>query len=65
MLFGTADLWFRCESPFFGPIHLALVGLMAGRQAGWLAGWLEDEMQVEVEIFKIPYRLTYSDFYHV
>ena len=30
---------------------------------GRLAGWLADEMRVEVEIFKLPYRLKYLDFY--
>ena len=39
------------------PICLVLVGLKAG--------WLADETWVEVKIFKIPYRLNYSDFYHV
>ena len=28
-------------------------------------GGLAEEMQVEVEIFKIPYRLNYLDFYFV
>ena len=37
---------------------LPLVGLMAGR----LAGWLADEMWVDFKIFKILYRLNYSDF---
>ena len=32
---------------------------------GRLASWLADEMWVEVEIFKIPYRLNYLDFYYV
>ena len=32
---------------------------------GRLAGWLADEMRVQVEIFKIAYRLNYSDFYYV
>ena len=36
-----------------GPMHLALVGLMA------------DEMWVEIKIFKIPYKFNYSDFYCV
>ena len=35
------------------------------RQAGWLAGWLADEMWVDFKIFKILYRLNYSDFYFV
>ena len=35
---------FRKQSPYLvkkkpGPLHLALVGLMAGRQAGRQAGW--------------------------
>ena len=42
----------NCHSS--GPIHLVLVGLMAG--------WLADEMQVEVEIFNIPYSLTIRIF---
>ena len=33
----------------------------AGRSYGRLA----DEMRIEVEIFKIPYRLNYLDFYCV
>ena len=35
------------------------------RLAGWLAGWLADEMRVDFKIFKILYRLNYSDFYYV
>ena len=37
--------------------YVALVDLMAG--------WPADKMWVELEIFKIPYRLNYSDFYYV
>ena len=42
-----------------GPMLLWLVGLMAGKQAQ------ADEIRVDFEIFKILYRLTYSDFYFV
>ena len=38
-----------------GPIHLELVGVMAGRQA--------DEIWVESESFKILYRVNYWDCY--
>ena len=41
------------------------MGLTAGWLAGWPAGWLADEMGVDFEIFKILYRLNYSDFYFV
>ena len=36
-----------------------------GRLAGWLAGWQADEMLVDFKIFKILYKLNYSDFYFV
>ena len=59
MFFSITDSCFRCELPFFwektGPIRLALVGLTAG--------WLAEEMRVEIEIFKILYKLNYSDCY--
>ena len=48
-----------------GPMLLPLVGLTAGWLSGWLAVWLTDEMRVDFEIFKILYRLNYSDFYFV
>ena len=52
---------FRQQSPILrektGPLHLALVGLTAGRQA--------DEIRLDFEILKIPYRLNYLDFYFV
>ena len=40
-----------------GPLHLALVGLTAGRQA--------DEIRLDFAILKILYRLNYLDFYFV
>ena len=39
-----------------GPIHLPLVGLMAG----WLAGKQADEIQMNFEIFKILYGLSFQ-----
>ena len=52
---------FRQQSPILrektGPLHLALVGLTAGRQA--------DEIRLDFEILKILYRLNYLDFYFV
>ena len=41
-----------------GALHLAQLGLTAGRQAGWLA----DEIQVNFEIFKIGCWSKYSTF---
>ena len=32
---------------------------------GLTAGWLADEMRVDFKIFKILYKLNYSDFYLV
>ena len=56
---------FRQQSPILwektGPLHLALVGLTAGR----LAGRLADEIRLDFEILKILYRLNYLDFYFV
>ena len=52
---------FRQQSPILwektGPLHLALVGLTAGR--------LADEIRLDFEILKILYRLNYLDFYFV
>ena len=52
---------FRQQLPFLwektGPQCLVLVGLTAG--------WQADETQLDYEIFKIPYRLNYLDFYFV
>ena len=52
---------FRQQSPILGEktgsLHLALVGLTAGRQA--------DEIRLDFEILKILYRLNYLDFYFV
>ena len=52
---------FRQQSPILlektGPLHLALVGLTAGR--------LADEIGLDFEILKILYRLNYLDFYFV
>ena len=49
---------FRQQSPILwektGPLHLALVGLTAGR--------LADEIRLDFEILKILYRLNYLDF---
>ena len=52
---------FRQQLPILwektGPLHLVLVGLMAGR--------LADEIWLDFEILKILYRLKYLDFYFV
>ena len=44
-----------------GALHLAQLGLTAGR----LDGWLADKMQVNFKILKIGYRLKYSSFHFV
>ena len=38
---------------------------MASGSYGRLAGWLADEIRVDFKIFKILYRLNYSDFYFI
>ena len=43
-----------------GALHLAQLGLMAGRQAGRLAVRPADKIQVNFEIFKIGCRSKYS-----
>ena len=52
---------FRQQSPILwektGPLHLALVGLMAGR--------LADEIRLDFQVLKILYRVNYFDFYFV
>ena len=44
-----------------GTLHLAQLGLTAGRQAGWLA----DKIQVNFEIFKVGCRSKYSTCHFV
>ena len=46
------SLW---EKP--GPMHLALMNLMAG--------WHADKIGMSCKIFKIPYKLNYLDFYFI
>ena len=40
-------------------------GGWVGRQAGRQAGWLTDEIWMDFNIFKILYRLNYSDVHFV
>ena len=46
-------------SEISGALHLAQLGLMAGRQAGWLAG---RQNSGGFKNFRICYRSTYSTF---
>ena len=43
-----------------GALHLAQLGLTAGRQAGWPSVHPSDEIQVNFEIFKVGCRSKYS-----